>query len=112
METIEVGGVALELQRIDGPGNSKLAPIIFLHEGLGSVSMWRDWPQQVCQAAGRAGFVYRAPAGVQDGGCAGGGRSDLPARRSSGCGSLSACAFAPASICVLARSNSPSVIFP
>lgn len=58
METIEVGGVALELQRIGAPGNSKLAPVIFLHEGLGSVAMWRDWPLQVCQAAGRAGFVY------------------------------------------------------
>lgn len=58
METIQVGGIALELQRIDGPGNSKRAPVIFLHEGLGSVAMWRDWPREVCRAAGRAGFVY------------------------------------------------------
>ena len=58
METIQVGGIALELQRIDGPGNSERAPVIFLHEGLGSVAMWRDWPREVCRAAGRAGFVY------------------------------------------------------
>ena len=58
METIEVGRVALELQRIGGPESPKRAPIIFLHEGLGSVALWRDWPQQVCEATGRAGFVY------------------------------------------------------
>ena len=38
------------------------APIVFLHEGLGSVAMWRsrsgDWPAQVCAATGRAGVVY------------------------------------------------------
>jgi pimeloyl-ACP methyl ester carboxylesterase len=34
------------------------SPIVFLHEGLGSVAMWRDWPAQVCQATARAGMVY------------------------------------------------------
>ncbi len=32
--------------------------IVFLHEGLGSISMWRDWPAQVCQAAQCRGLVY------------------------------------------------------
>lgn len=32
--------------------------IIFLHEGLGSISMWRDWPAQVCAATGCRGLVY------------------------------------------------------
>lgn len=32
--------------------------IIFLHEGLGSVSMWRDWPERVCAATGYRGLVY------------------------------------------------------
>lgn len=32
--------------------------LVFLHEGLGSVSMWKDWPQQVCDAAGCRGLVY------------------------------------------------------
>ena len=44
------------------PGPSTCAPLVFLHEGLGSVAMWQgragDWPSQVCQAAGRAGWVY------------------------------------------------------
>lgn len=32
--------------------------IIFLHEGLGSISMWRDWPAQVCDALCCRGLVY------------------------------------------------------
>ncbi len=39
-------------QRRDAP------PLVFLHEGLGSVSMWKDWPRQVCEAAGCRGLVY------------------------------------------------------
>ncbi|CAB3850928.1 2-succinyl-6-hydroxy-2, 4-cyclohexadiene-1-carboxylate synthase [Achromobacter anxifer] len=39
----------------DSPG----APLlVFLHEGLGSVSMWKDWPERVCAAAGCRGLVY------------------------------------------------------
>lgn len=40
------------------PSAAARAPIVFLHEGLGSVSMWRDFPKQVCEATGRAGLVY------------------------------------------------------
>ncbi len=29
--------------------------LVFLHEGLGSVSMWKDWPRQACAAAERSG---------------------------------------------------------
>jgi pimeloyl-ACP methyl ester carboxylesterase len=32
--------------------------VIFLHEGLGSVAMWKDWPEQLCAAAGYRGLVY------------------------------------------------------
>lgn len=32
--------------------------IVFLHEGLGSVSMWRDWPARVCAATGCRGLVF------------------------------------------------------
>lgn len=39
-------------QRTDAP------LIVFLHEGLGSVSMWKDLPMQVCEAAGGRGLVY------------------------------------------------------
>jgi pimeloyl-ACP methyl ester carboxylesterase len=40
----------------------KAAPLlVFLHEGLGSVSMWRDFPQRLCDAAGVRGLVYSRP---------------------------------------------------
>ncbi|MDP3606800.1 MAG: alpha/beta hydrolase, partial [Polaromonas sp.] len=60
MDFLDIQGVRLELQQIAGPAGR--APIIFLHEGLGSVSLWtqrgKSWPQAVCEATGRAGVVY------------------------------------------------------
>ena len=51
--------VSIEHQWIAG---DKAAPlIVFLHEGLGSVSMWKDFPQRVCDAAGCRGLVYSRP---------------------------------------------------
>ncbi len=35
--------------------------LVFLHEGLGSVSMWRDYPQRLCEAGGFRGLVYSRP---------------------------------------------------
>lgn len=57
MDTVRVNGVALEVERVPG-SDTQLAPIVFLHEGLGSVAMWREWPREVCEATGRAGFAY------------------------------------------------------
>jgi pimeloyl-ACP methyl ester carboxylesterase len=57
METIQVNGAGIEVQRLPGSAGGR-APVIFLHEGLGSVAMWRDWPAQVCADTGRAGIVY------------------------------------------------------
>jgi pimeloyl-ACP methyl ester carboxylesterase len=38
------------------------APIaVFLHEGLGSLAMWRDWPQALCERLGMRGLVYSRP---------------------------------------------------
>lgn len=38
------------------------APVmVFLHEGLGSVAMWKDFPQRLCQALGWRGLVYSRP---------------------------------------------------
>ena len=58
MDSMNLHGVPLELAHI--PGDASLAPLVFLHEGLGSVSMWtqrgQSWPQLLCQATGRAEF--------------------------------------------------------
>ena len=35
--------------------------LVFLHEGLGSVAMWRDYPQHLCDALGVRGLVYSRP---------------------------------------------------
>ena len=29
--------------------NSTLEPIIFLHEGLGSISLWKDFPNKIAK---------------------------------------------------------------
>ena len=42
--------------------NDRAKPLmIFLHEGLGSVSMWRDFPARLCDAFGCRGLVYSRP---------------------------------------------------
>ncbi|MFM0435051.1 alpha/beta hydrolase [Paraburkholderia strydomiana] len=47
----------------DTTGNATShAPIaVFLHEGLGSIAMWRDWPQSLCERLGMRGLVYSRP---------------------------------------------------
>ena len=35
--------------------------IVFLHEGLGSVSLWKDFPDQLCARIGMRGLVYSRP---------------------------------------------------
>ncbi|MBC7711180.1 MAG: alpha/beta fold hydrolase, partial [Rhizobacter sp.] len=35
--------------------------IVFLHEGLGSVAMWRDFPSRLCEAVGARGLVFSRP---------------------------------------------------
>ncbi len=56
---IRAGGreLRLELEWIDAPRVG--APLfVFLHEGLGSVSMWKDLPRKLCMASGMRGLVY------------------------------------------------------
>lgn len=35
--------------------------VVFLHEGLGSVAMWKDFPQTLCDAAQLRGLVFSRP---------------------------------------------------
>lgn len=35
--------------------------VVFLHEGLGSLSMWKDFPQRFCEVCGCRGLVYSRP---------------------------------------------------
>ncbi len=42
-------------ERVDAP------LVVFLHEGLGSLSMWKDFPQRICDVARCRGLVYSRP---------------------------------------------------
>ena len=42
-------------------GDAAAPLMIFLHEGLGSVSMWRDFPQRLCAVTGCRGLIYSRP---------------------------------------------------
>jgi pimeloyl-ACP methyl ester carboxylesterase len=52
--------VRIETQWV-GTQDASAPLIVFLHEGLGSVAMWRDFPAQLCGAAGARGLVYSRP---------------------------------------------------
>jgi len=41
-----------------GVATSRHPAVVFLHEGLGSVSLWRDFPERFCQAHGLRGLVF------------------------------------------------------
>ncbi|AKU14512.1 putative lactonase [Azoarcus sp. CIB] len=68
MKQVLIGGKRLEYVRLPSSHPREGAPaIVFLHEGLGSVSMWRDFPQKVADATGCEAIVYsRAGYGRSD----------------------------------------------
>ena len=50
-----------------GPGPEEATTLVFLHEGLGSVSLWRDFPRRLAEATGCGALVYsRAGYGRSD----------------------------------------------
>jgi pimeloyl-ACP methyl ester carboxylesterase len=56
-EHLQIAGVRLEYRRL-GPSPDEAPTIIMLHEGLGSVSTWRDFPDRVAEVTGLGVFVY------------------------------------------------------
>jgi alpha-beta hydrolase superfamily lysophospholipase len=55
--TLDVNGYAIEY--IEFFANKENAPtIVFLHEGLGCIALWKDFPQRVAQATGCRVVVY------------------------------------------------------
>jgi pimeloyl-ACP methyl ester carboxylesterase len=58
--------VSIEYQWLNPSSCSRAARgaaplVVFLHEGLGSVAMWRDYPQRFCDAGGYRGLVFSRP---------------------------------------------------
>lgn len=56
MPLVEAGGARLET--LDIPGDPARAALLLLHEGLGSVSMWRDFPQRLAARTGCRTVAY------------------------------------------------------
>lgn len=66
-------GVQVDGRHVDAeelPGDDGRRPVVLLHEGLGSIGLWRDFPVALQQATGRSIVVYSRP---------GHGRSEPPA---------------------------------
>jgi pimeloyl-ACP methyl ester carboxylesterase len=57
-QQINIRGIGLETLSIAPPAGADGPTLVFLHEGLGSVRMWRDWPARLCAQLGCAGLVY------------------------------------------------------
>jgi pimeloyl-ACP methyl ester carboxylesterase len=58
---IQVGGVRLQAKSILPPGTDLTGPgptLVFLHEGLGSITQWRHFPLALAQATGLPALVY------------------------------------------------------
>jgi pimeloyl-ACP methyl ester carboxylesterase len=57
-QKINIHGTQIEIQQLPGPENNGQPTLVFLHEGLGSVALWRDWPAALCARLACAGWVY------------------------------------------------------
>jgi pimeloyl-ACP methyl ester carboxylesterase len=56
MPLVDAGGHRLEVARI--AGDAGRPTLVFLHEGLGSLAMWRDFPAQLAKATGAPALIY------------------------------------------------------
>jgi pimeloyl-ACP methyl ester carboxylesterase len=53
-DTVQLGGRPIEVLDLPGtPSRPARAPLVLLHEGLGSVGLWREFPSQLHAATGR-----------------------------------------------------------
>lgn len=63
---LRAGGKALEWRTV-GPKPGAAPVIVLLHEGLGCVALWRDFPEKLAKATGVSVFTYsRAGYGQSD----------------------------------------------
>lgn len=56
---VRIGQDSLNAQLLDTESGIKGKPtLVFLHEGLGSIPQWKDFPLALCSATGCPGFLY------------------------------------------------------
>lgn len=66
-EYLTASGKRLEYTRVGRPHADGDATLVFLHEGLGCIVMWRDFPARLCAMLDMPGVVYsRAGYGGSD----------------------------------------------
>lgn len=64
---VEISNTKLEFRRLISYSRQNRPTLVFLHEGLGSVSTWRDFPDQLSRLTGLNALVYsRAGYGKSD----------------------------------------------
>ena len=56
-EYAEIDGCRLEYRWVGAPANQGRT-IVFLHEGLGSIAQWRDFPAELCARTNCNGLIY------------------------------------------------------
>lgn len=56
VRSLRLGPGAIEYEELAGAAD--LAPLVFLHEGLGARELWRGFPRAVAQASGRRALVF------------------------------------------------------
>jgi pimeloyl-ACP methyl ester carboxylesterase len=57
MPFVQAAGRSLSYEWIEGDGRGK-PTLVFLHEGLGSIRQWREFPRKVAEATGLRALVY------------------------------------------------------
>ena len=57
MSIVTIDGRALEVRAIDASAVDH-PTLVFLHEGIGSISLWRDFPDRLATATGCGAIVY------------------------------------------------------
>jgi len=57
MPFARIDGIQIEYERIRASA-ARLPTIVMLHEGLGSIAMWKDFPHQVARRTGHDVLVY------------------------------------------------------
>lgn len=58
LDSLDVDGIRLEARLIGPPPTDDAPTIVFLHEGLGSASLWRDLPERLAAATGCGVLLY------------------------------------------------------
>lgn len=58
---VTLKGIKLRAKKIKpviGSGSLKKPTLVFLHEGLGCIKLWRSFPEMLCLSTGCSGLVY------------------------------------------------------